>query len=295
MHALERSVTARRLVRTPIVLGLLTATATASAAPPIIGGEIETGQPGTVMLAAYPPNQSTLFTCTAVVIGPRVLLTAAHCVDHPGFKYGVFYGADATPFDTLAKLIPELAAVTTAFIHPDYSRTPPFTADIAIVTLAEDVPSSITPHAINRTPPDAAMVGLDVTIVGYGQVTPGTFNAAKHSAITDIAALDPDDTILIGNASARTCVGDSGGPVLLDGVVLGVDSYSDTTGCGDPAHFRRTDAYLAFIDQFTDPPLPDDDPPVDDEPVDDGGGCSTGGSTSGLFAIALLTLLLRRR
>ena len=285
-------------MRTPIVVGTLLASLSAAASPaPIIGGSLEAGEPAVVMLAAYPSDHSTLFTCTAVVIAPRALLTAAHCVDHPGFTFGVFYGADATPFDTLDKLIPQLAAVSAVHPHPSYSPDPPtFNADIAVVNLAADVPSSITPLQINRTPPVEAMVGLDVKIIGYGQTTFGQNNSAKYSAITQIFALDPDDTILIGSADARTCVGDSGGPALLSNVVLGVDSYSDTTGCGDPAHFRRTDAYVAFIDQEAGtspppPPPPDEDPPVMDE---GGGGCAAGGTPSILIGLALAGLLGRR-
>lgn len=285
-------------MRTPIVVALICAAASAAASPPIIGGALESGEPATVLLAAYPTDESALpFTCTAVVIAPRVLLTAAHCVDHVNFTFGVFYGADATPFDTLAKWKAQLAPVSATHMHPDYDRDPPFTADIAVVNLAEDVPPSVTPLAFNRTPPVPAMVGLDVKIIGYGQVTPGQYNATKYSAITEIAALDPDDTILIGNSAARTCLGDSGGPVLLGDVVLGVDSYTDSGGCVDPAHFRRTDAYVAFIDQFagTSPPAADDDPPpIGDEPADDG-GCSTGATPSLWLALALITLVRRRR
>lgn len=250
-----------------------------------------------MLLAAYPNDNSALpFTCTAVVIAPRALLTAAHCVDHTNSTFGVFYGADAMSFDTLDKWKAQLAGVTAVHMHPDYDRDPPFNADIAVVNLAEDVPPTVTPLQFNRTPPVPAMVGLDVKIIGYGQTTPGEYNAVKFSAMTTIAALDPDDTILIGNASARTCLGDSGGPVLLGNVVLGVDSYTDTGGCVDPAHFRRSDAYVAFIDQFagTSPPPPPDDEEEDPPASDDGGGCSTGGSPGLLLGLGLLVLRRRR-
>ncbi|MBA2541614.1 MAG: S1 family peptidase [Deltaproteobacteria bacterium] len=264
---------------------------TASASPPIIGGALDTGDPAVVMLAGFPADRSTLFTCTAVIISPTAALTAAHCVDHPGFTYGVFFGADASAFSTLAKLEPELAPVSAVHAHPNYSRTPPFNADIAVIEFADPLPSSITPLQIARSQPVPAMVGLDVRIIGYGQTVFGQNNSAKYAATTKIAALDPDDTILIGTAQVRTCVGDSGGPALLDGVVIGIDSYSDTSGCGDPAHFRRTDAYLAFIDQHagTAPP-----PPDDELPIDEGGGCNTGGESSVIFGLALLLLLTRR-
>src|SRR4051812_40415030 len=82
-----------RPVRTAVpALLLAVATTHAASAGPIIGGAVDTGDPAVVMLAAYPTDHSTLFTCTAVVISPTALLTAAHCVDHPGFQFGVFFG-----------------------------------------------------------------------------------------------------------------------------------------------------------------------------------------------------------
>jgi len=269
-----------------------------AAASPIIGGTIDNGDPAVVLLAAYPSDHSTLFTCTAVVIAPQALLTAAHCVDHPGFEFGVFFGADASAYPTLDDLVPQLAAVTAVHPHASYSTSAPFFADIAVVDLA--LPTAVTPLPFVRTPPTVDMVGAEVRIVGYGETVYGQNNAARYAATTTIANLDPDDTILIGNTATRTCVGDSGGPAVLDGAVLGVDSYSDTTGCDDPAHFRRTDAYAVFIDQFAgtspDDPLPP--PPQGDDPLPPedtgGGGCSAGGEPS--LAIAVLGLFgVRRR
>jgi MYXO-CTERM domain-containing protein len=228
-------------------------------------------------------------------VEPAATLPAITTEVHPGFLYGVFFGADATPVPKVLELEPELADVTTVHPFPDYDRAPPFFGDIAVVKLA--TPTGVTPIEIRRTAPTSDMVGLDVRIIGYGQTTFGVNNAAKYAGTTVIAGLDAGDTILIGDG-VRTCVGDSGGPALLDGVLLGVTSYSDTTGCTDPAHFRRTDAFLPFIDQHAgtspDNPPPPPPPPDDvDDPPSDGGGCSTAGGAS-LFA-ALGLLLIRRR
>lgn len=259
----------------------------------IIGGTAANGDPAVVFLAGFPADRSTMFTCTAIIVSPTAALTAAHCVDHADYTFGVFLGADAS--GTLAELEPQLVPISAVHPHPEYSREPPFTADIAVIEFA--TPVSITPLAISRTPPIEAMVGLSVRIVGYGQTVYEQPNSRKFAGTTVIAGLDPDDTILIGDTNVRTCIGDSGGPVLLDNIVLGVNSYSDTTGCNDPAHFRRTDAYLSFIDDLAGtmpvpPPPPDDDPPPDDEPG--GGGCSTTHSPPWLLALLGL-LLLRRR
>ncbi|MEO8553768.1 MAG: trypsin-like serine protease, partial [Kofleriaceae bacterium] len=124
---------------------------------------------------------------------------------------------------------------------------------------------------------------------------------------TVIAGLDNGaDTIYVGDATYHTCVGDSGGPVLKDNVVLGVDSYS-ATGCTDPAHFRRTDVYAAFIDQYAGTVPPDSGSGSGSGAGsgsgsgsgsghdDDGGGCAAGHGAGLAVSLALASLMVRRR
>jgi hypothetical protein len=229
---------------------VLCAVAAPVAAAPIVGGSADGGDPAVVLFAAYPADMSTLFTCTAVVIAPKVLLTAGHCADHAGYTFGAFYGSDGT--GSLAQLAPQLAAVSSVTIFPGYDRSAPFVGDIAIANLADAAPGAPIPYA--REAPTAAMVGSAVRIVGYGETVAGTNAAKKLAAETVIAALDTqdNDTVTIGDATHHTCIGDSGGPALYatgsGEIILGVDSYADDSGCDGPSHFRRTDAYLAFLD-----------------------------------------------
>jgi V8-like Glu-specific endopeptidase len=243
---------------------------------PIIGGTVDTGDPAVVLLASY--DHSTVFTCTAVVIAPQTLLTAAHCLDHPGYQYGVFFGADASSYSTLAQLEPELGAVTAVHMHPQYSRAAPFFADIGVVMLAE--PTSVPPLSIQRTPPGSEMAGAQVRIVGYGQTSYGQPNWTKYTASTTVMALQTDDTILIGDTQRHTCLGDSGGPALLGDVVIGIDSYA-SSGCTEAAFFRRTDAFLSFIDD------PANDPPPEQS------GCAV--SNPGAATALVVGLLCYRR
>lgn len=229
------------------------------AATPIIGGTSDSGDPAVVLLASYPADKSTLLTCTAVLISPTVLLTAAHCVDaatHPGHTFGIFTGPDATAYDTIDKLLPELLAVSEVHAHPDYDPAPPFQADIGVVVLA--APLDIAPLPIARDPLAQALVGEPARIVGYGQIVYDDYNASKHAATTVVASLPEGDTVVVGDAKHRSCVGDSGGPALvkIEGVetVIGVDSYADTTGCIEAAHYRRTDAHAEFINTYAPPP-----------------------------------------
>lgn len=218
----------------------------------IIGGSPDEGDPAVVLLAAYSPDLTVLDLCTATLVAPDVLLTAAHCVDepqHPDWGFGVFVGSDANGYGTASTLAPQLLPIAEILVHPDYDTEPPFTADIALVRLA--APLTVPPVPIAWQPLDEGIAGRAARIVGYGQLDYQEPNAAKHSALTVVAALDEGDTLTVGDVDHKTCVGDSGGPALveLDGVetVVGVNSYTDLAGCLEPAHYRRVDLYTDFI------------------------------------------------
>jgi secreted trypsin-like serine protease len=225
---------------------------------PIIGGQTTTGDPAVVLLISYPSDHSYYDSCTASLIAPTVLLTAGHCVDaadHGGNTFGIFPGPDASAYTTLNSLIPHLVAVQEVHAHPSYDPNSPFTADIGVAILAQPLAIPILP--IFRDAPAQNLVGQPARIVGYGQAVYGQFSATKRSATTVLAAIDPGDTVTVGDDTKHSCVGDSGGPALveLNGVetILGEDSYTDVTGCIGPAHYRRTDLYLAFLDQYAPP------------------------------------------
>ncbi len=246
---------------------------------PIIGGKADSEDPAVMLLVSYPADESTLDTCTAALISPTVLVTAAHCVDaatHPGHTFGVFAGPDATVYSTVTKLKPQLLAVKSVHIPVAYNPNPPFRADIGVVVL--DQPVDVTPLPINRATLEPTLVGTPARIVGYGQVTPGKYNVKKYAATTVVQSIGPEDTVIVGDAMRRSCIGDSGGPALvkIDGVetILGVDSYTETSGCIEPANYRRTDVFTTFLDTYAPPPAPPSDGGM-------GGGAGAGSSTAG--------------
>jgi MYXO-CTERM domain-containing protein len=261
------------LATAALLLGCAAPEAPGEAASPILGGAVDSGDPAVVMLVSIPADQSSFETCTATLVAPAVLLTAAHCVDpstHAGFTFGVFTGPDASAYPTAASLAPQLAAVSATHVHPDYDAAAPFHADLGVALLA--APLAVTPVPMRRAALTADMVGKPARIVGYGQTSYGDLNEIKHEATTVLASIGADDTIVVGDAAERSCVGDSGGPALVDvgGVetVVGVDSFTDLKGCLEPANYRRPDKYTEFLDAFVPPPG-----------ADAGAGGSGGGST----------------
>ncbi|HEY4057305.1 MAG TPA: trypsin-like serine protease, partial [Kofleriaceae bacterium] len=220
----------------------------------IIGGEASTGNSAVVMLVGYPPDKSVLQSCTAVLVAPTVLLTAAHCVDatdHPSYIYGIFPGDDATQYDTLVKLIPHLLPVTAVHPHPSYTPTADFSMDYDIATVELQDALPVAPLPMRTTAVTPALVNTPATIIGYGQTTYMQFNQKRYQAMTVVTAVE-GDTIVVGDNVKRSCLGDSGGPAIIGGEVTGIDSYGPT-GCNAAAHYRRVDSYASFIGQYVPP------------------------------------------
>jgi uncharacterized protein (TIGR03382 family) len=266
----------------------------------IIGGTRSLGVTATVMLVGFPPDRAVMHTCTAAVISPTVLLTAAHCIDagtHPNYQYGVFTGDDASTYPNLAALEPQLRSVKTVHPHPQYSTSLPFYADIGAVVTSAPLP--ITPMPMQDTALDTTVIGKAAQIIGYGQIVYDTYNSKRFEAMTTVGGLD-NDTIIVGDSAKHACLGDSGGPAIVNGKLVGVDSYGPL-GCDGPAHYRRIDSFKPFIEQYV-PPATDDptgDPtedPTGEDPMTDteDTGCNASGG-AGLPMIGLVGLALGRR
>src|SRR5262245_27391428 len=70
-----------RLVATFVVLtGCTSAVEPGVFSRRIIGGTETTGDPAVVLLIAQQPGSQLATLCTATIVSPHVLLTAAHCV-----------------------------------------------------------------------------------------------------------------------------------------------------------------------------------------------------------------------
>lgn len=206
----------------------------------IVGGTTTTAYPAVGALI----DENGPF-CTATVVAPRVLVTAAHCVvDATPQGTGFVVGGNANTAKTFTR-------VSKLVAHPQFDMQR-IVNDVAVVILASDAP--VAPIAINKTALDQSWVGRSLQFVGYGvnngfRQTGAGIKRQVAMPITQIGATQ----FAYGDRTHNTCFGDSGGPALLDQggtvSVVGVTSFGDGT-CSQFGVDTRVDAFQSFVAPF---------------------------------------------
>jgi hypothetical protein len=169
-------------------------------------------------LGSYTVRLVGPYYCSGVAIGRRLVVTAGHCARR---SMRVLAGGHSAGIGSISR-----SAVL------DDGRRVSVTGDAAILTLTSALAVSAAPIGDGD--------GDSFTIAGYGTTDErwrGSFGALHEATLVRAeprALVDPNRS---GSISASACFGDSGGPVMRGGMLVGIITRaahpSPRIACGD--------------------------------------------------------------
>jgi V8-like Glu-specific endopeptidase len=150
--------------------------------------------------------------CTGVVIAPKVVLSAAHCVKNPAQSM-IHYRAGDKPI---------LLPVAQISIHPEFKVNAPKTRersiDLALIQLREPLPEYFEAAILNTE--NTATLGTRYLIAGFGLTIEGRGDTSGKLRMGEVSARSPLSKLLLwledmNKRGFGACTGDSGGPVFI--------------------------------------------------------------------------------
>ncbi|KAM4825314.1 kallikrein-1 [Thomomys bottae] len=234
-----------------LVLCLALSLGGTGAAPPvqsrIIGGsECERhSRPWQVALYHY-----SNFQCGGVLLKPQWVLTAAHCFND---NYQLWLGRHNL-FDDEAEA--QFAQVSASFPHPgfnmslleNHTRKPEddYSHDLMLLRLLKpaEVSAAVQPALL---PAQKPKIGTACDASGWGSTEPWNFQFPDNLQCVEQKILDNEECAKAHSQKVTkfmlcagyleggkdTCVGDSGGPLICNGVLQGITSWGHLP-CGLP-------------------------------------------------------------
>ena len=200
----------------------------------ILGGQAATGEESFAGTVVGLYNRAEGSQCTASIIGPHLLLTAAHCVDADPEDLKVIFSQDLN--DTEAVIL-NVVEYRVSPLWATRRNQKSNTGDIAVVRFFGNLPSGYEPVDLLRNS-SALQSGSSVKLAGFGfSGDPKAEQILRWVETTIKNAQFSVSEILVEQTFGKgACHGDSGGPGYIEVsgklVLFGLTSR----GVGDALH-----------------------------------------------------------
>ncbi|XP_072747507.1 chymotrypsin-2-like [Anoplolepis gracilipes] len=230
--------------------------------PKIVGGR--NAKPGEI---AYQVSLQTIKTghhfCGGVVLNQKYVLTAAHCVFGKNVKL-----ISATVGTIDLRKPHAVYLIESSYVHEEYNRNNSWINDIALLKLISPIEFSTLVSPV-ELPKQNQTVKTDSTAIvsGYGRLR---YNGNRTNEL-NVASIKIADQAYCRDMYAKhsknifnthicaneptvergSCKGDSGGPLTVDGKLIGLVSWSHH--CSDmvfPSVYTRVPSYVNWIREY---------------------------------------------
>jgi trypsin len=197
-----------RLVRSAVRLAALVAALAPARA--LVGGAPDARFADRVAMVLIRGGGEAGF-CTGLVLSPRILLTAAHCL-RPLRDMAVHYRDG----EGAAVIIPVDAAIAHPLYRADAIRARVESIDLALIRTARPLSPRFAAAALGDG--GAPAIGAAVILTGYGAAREGDWGSGGVLRSVTLAVREPASRVLLWAAdpagmAAGACSGDSGAPV----------------------------------------------------------------------------------